>query len=1363
MHEPPLVFVSYAHEDDATLQALMRHLEPLQIMRSMVLWTDHVLLPSTRWEDEIRRALASAKVAIALVSRTFLGSSFVAQTELPAILRRAELGQVSPLFVALDPLVEGEAQRRGMARYQWVNSWDDAGAYYGLDHTSQEQILHRVAKSVAECLKLMPATAPSATRHPVPNPLPRPPHCFVDRADQYARLDGVLGGPDGQVVVIIGRGGHGKTSLLSKLLHEAAPGGVISRQRLAGILYLECSRSTNLGALFSRAGQIVGKADEFAETYASANLGIEDKLAFFLRELSTSGSIWIVLDSLEALLGPDDRFRDPELGALFREVLRSGSHRVSLVAASRAIPVLSAGSPIPAETVVDMNSPLPEDDAVYCLRQEGERLGLDLDQEEPAVLLAFVRRVGCIPKALESALGYLYDCGITLSTLMADPELLQDFDASDYERGLRSLVAAQFAVQTPEAQQVLTAVSAFPDLAPDRAVRAVVQLPKGEWLRLITRLRRNGLLTGVETPDMAYGLHPIVREVIYGQLPDGAAGAPAADATSSGPGWTRQELHTRLAEYFRGIETPLPACRTIDDLEPRLQAFHHLMRADRYAAAADLLDEPTDDCLAIWGYCSHLIERREQLVGKLSNPAQEQLNLGHLGGHYNTANRRAEALPVLQRALALATELGDIPHVIKWLTSLANTEDALGDSAAAIRTCRRALALAGELDDRCYQGRLIGNLGNYLPGSAMKVAHFETALRVARECGDVSRVNYWLGNLGGWGRRHRRLEYYRQATAAAKEVQDAYGVVFCLYYASGIWSDLGHHWAVLRCCTEAIEAATAIGEQRYLEGLELRAAAAREKVETLSTQAQAAAQEPQTPSRAANAMAALMALRASAGDLRQALDCAQEALALSSGDGAREVRATVLRQLAEVHWAWGEPARAISRAEEAMDLMSAGPTVANWQDVQDLLSVLEASHFALGHVAETTAHAQVLDMGQGLMVGPAGWREAMARVLRGAGSALEQARENLAEARRQGNAGAEASALNGAGWALRCLGETAEAIEHFQALLTLSREQLAGAVAEEWLSFALSNLGVAHLDRWEVLEAIRCQEEALRVTQRNQLRREEGEALAFLGNCYASLGRLDEARTECQRGLALAHETRNQQFLSEHTCYLGTVYSAEGDWPKAQDAFLEALALARQAGGVSGRRSEVLVLTNWAELYIAQARYAAAAELAELALATAEPLAEPPAVARARWVRACAAHHQGLLERARGDYEIAVRGPLPAWAPQVFLGLLCLEQGEARPGDTQLRDCVGLCQELLARTPELYDWRHGLALAHLALGEVDQALAEYRRALGTCGGRGVLTRAAQGLRLLEQACPQAAGLPEVRGLLAETEGACSGG
>jgi TIR domain len=109
------LFISYSHKDRKFLDQLLTHLKPLERAGRVSHWSDLQIAPGTQWFNKIASAVASARVAVLLVTPNFLASDFIHENELGPLLKGAEQGGVEILWI---PVRSSSYKETALASYQ---------------------------------------------------------------------------------------------------------------------------------------------------------------------------------------------------------------------------------------------------------------------------------------------------------------------------------------------------------------------------------------------------------------------------------------------------------------------------------------------------------------------------------------------------------------------------------------------------------------------------------------------------------------------------------------------------------------------------------------------------------------------------------------------------------------------------------------------------------------------------------------------------------------------------------------------------------------------------------------------------------------------------------------------------------------------------------------------------------------------------------------------------------------------------------------------------------------------------------------------------------------------------------------------
>jgi predicted Rossmann-fold nucleotide-binding protein len=111
------LFVSYSHDDLVWTEVFKEKLKSVLRPEQLDVWDDGLIQAGDIFELDIGKALAKAKAAVLLLSRTFLASNFITERELPAILRLYSEKELSVLWFKVSDCTVPEELGRFQALY----------------------------------------------------------------------------------------------------------------------------------------------------------------------------------------------------------------------------------------------------------------------------------------------------------------------------------------------------------------------------------------------------------------------------------------------------------------------------------------------------------------------------------------------------------------------------------------------------------------------------------------------------------------------------------------------------------------------------------------------------------------------------------------------------------------------------------------------------------------------------------------------------------------------------------------------------------------------------------------------------------------------------------------------------------------------------------------------------------------------------------------------------------------------------------------------------------------------------------------------------------------------------------------------
>jgi tetratricopeptide (TPR) repeat protein/GTPase SAR1 family protein len=578
------VFICYSHADRRWLKKLQTMLKPLVRNRTITTWADTEIEPGQKWRDKIEGALASAKVAVLLVSDSFLASDFIHKHELPPLLNAAKEEGVTILWVALSDCLHEVTE---ISEYQAANN--PATPLKRLRPSEQDQALKDICEKIRDAFVSQVEDDPleeaqsneEQSNEGTLGPddinvwrLPDRSRELFGRESEFKMLDEAWADPDINIISLVALGGVGKSSLVNHWQRRMGLDGYRGAEKVyAWSFYRQGTSGHGVSA------------DEF----------IADALHWFGDANSTEGSQWGKGERLTSLIGKQrtlllldglEPLQEPPHSGLQEGQLKEESLRALL----RGLATVNPGLCV-------ITSRLPVSDLTDCERYTARRINLEhLSPKAGAELLKAEGVVGAQDELEQASIEFgghalaLTLLGSYLS-IVHDGQIIYrsevDILNQDEENGghaQRVMASYERWFSGRPELAVLRMISLFDRPAEGAAIAALRKnsdipdlteplkdLSEEQWKRALANLRKAKLIAEKDPaqPD-TLDAHPLVREYFKKDLKENYEKA-----------WIQG--NDQLFEYFSGEAEEYP--ETKEEMYILYRAVGHGCQANRHKLA----------------------------------------------------------------------------------------------------------------------------------------------------------------------------------------------------------------------------------------------------------------------------------------------------------------------------------------------------------------------------------------------------------------------------------------------------------------------------------------------------------------------------------------------------------------------------------------------------------------------------------------------------------------------------------------------------------------------------------------------------------------------------------------------------------
>ncbi|MDF5727532.1 MAG: toll/interleukin-1 receptor domain-containing protein [Rhizonema sp. PD38] len=258
---------------------------------------------------------------------------------------------------------------------------------------------------------------------------------------------------------------------------------------------------------------------------------------------------------------------------------------------------------------------------------------------------------------------------------------------------------------TAGGQKLLSQIACFRGSVADDNLRDIAVEQKNNSLDAdLQQLVSRGLLQH-DQPNHRYDLHPIVRRYAYDRL-----GSKE-----------RTVVHIELRDYFAAVPPP-ERVQSLDDLNPVIEQYHHMIKAEQYDEAFDLLKNRISDAtFSQFGayqlnieLLNALFPSPEDQLPRLKSEWKQASTLNELGRNYNKSGQPHKSILARELAIEIGEKQNSKKNLAIYLRNLTLIQFDLGNLQAAETNLHRSIALSQKIENELEEALGHRELGRYL-------------------------------------------------------------------------------------------------------------------------------------------------------------------------------------------------------------------------------------------------------------------------------------------------------------------------------------------------------------------------------------------------------------------------------------------------------------------------------------------------------------------------------------------------------------------------------------------------------------------------------------------------------------------------